>query len=269
MSQRLTGIIRAHLCNDNQSGECKMSKAGTRRELISYLVVFALVALSPICFVIYWHYCRPAIVRTDATTESVKDDSSQPSRGSQLFDQGRDKEAKEAFESDLAGTMRDPEDATDYALTLHVLDKDPEAIKVCHGIMRRYPHSKTAQFARSCILAWTGKSALKSDGDLGILGFTFSVAYPQPAKVQRIYPDTPAKRSQLQVQDLIVAVDGVPTSQLTTHEVAEMLAGQPDTKVNLTIKRGHTTLEKALTRMHSKEFACLHPNIWKTYLAPF
>lgn len=246
-----------------------MSKASSRREIISYLVVLSIVALSPIGFVIYWHYCRPAIVWTDATTMSVKDDSFQSSRASQLFDQGRDKEAKEAFESDLEGTMRHPEDATDYALTLHVLGKDLEAIKVCDRIMRRYPHSETAQFARSCILAWTGKTALKSDGDLGILGFTFSVAYPQPAKVQRIYPDTPAKGSQLQVQDLIIAVDGVPTSNLTTHEMAEMLAGQPDTKVNLTVKRGHTTLEKALTRMHSKEFACLRPDIWKTYLAPF
>jgi predicted metalloprotease with PDZ domain len=186
----------------------------------------------------------------------------------ELFTQERYKDAQKAFENDPNGTWQNPDAACYYAATLFELGKTADAVKVCERVVRQYPDTEAANLARSYIVSWTGKSALEPDRDIGILGLGFTVTYGRPAEVKKVFPDTPAERSHLQARDLIMAVDGVPTRKLTKIEIADVLIGRPDTRVTLTIKRGSTTLRKVLMRMHSKEFARSHPDLWKKYLEP-
>ena len=90
----------------------------------------------------------------------------------------------------------------------------------------------------------------------------FEITHGGTAEVQMLFPDTPAEASHVQKGDIIRAVDGVPTAGLTRDEIYNMVIGQPETKVTLTIQRSSTTLTKVLTRMHSKAFARSHPDIW-------
>jgi tetratricopeptide (TPR) repeat protein len=186
----------------------------------------------------------------------------------ELMSQGRYKEAQKAFESDLNATWRDPDNAGFYGQTLSELGRKSEAIKVWERVVRQFPGSEAAKLARYSILAQTGKSALAPDGDIGIFGMKFKVTYPGPAEVETVFPGTPAEKSHLQAGDLIMTVDGEPTSKYTSLEVGELLSGRPGTSVTLTIKRGETTVKKVLTGMHSKAFARSHPEIWKMYVAP-
>jgi C-terminal processing protease CtpA/Prc len=187
---------------------------------------------------------------------------------SELMSQGRYKEAQKAFESDLNATWRDPDNAGFYGQTLSELGRKSEAIKVWERVVRQFPGSEAAKLARYSILAQTGKSALASDGDIGIVGMKFKVTYGRPAEVETVFPGTPAEKSHLQAGDLIMTVDGEPTSMYTAPEITELISGRPETRVTLTIKRGEATIKKVLTRMHSSAFASAHPEFWKIYVAP-
>lgn len=181
-----------------------------------------------------------------------------------LFMHEKYKEAEKAFESDLDRTWRDPEAAYCYGSTLTELGKTAAAIKVWKRICQQYPQSEAARAARNKIVP----EALDPDSDIGIIGLRFVAKQGQPAEITGICPGSPAERSHLQARDFIMGVDDIPTSTFTSAEMAACIRGAPDTRVTLTIKRGNTTFKKILTRMHSKEFARSHPDLWKKYSEP-
>lgn len=129
-----------------------------------------------------------------------------------------------------------------------------------NGVYLQAAHSSKSSTSRSTV-----KDTSNSVVDIGILGMRFGVHNGQSAVIDKVFPDTPAEKSQLQVGDVILAVDTVPTAGLTKDEIYNMLVGDPESKVTLTIKRRSTTFSKTLTRMHSREFARAHPDFWKAY----
>ena len=68
------------------------------------------------------------------------------------------------------------------------------------------------------------------------IGIRFSKKQ-ESAKVLSVLPDTPAYHCGLETGDVIKAVDGVQTSQMSLNCVAQSIAGPEGTKVTLTIKR--------------------------------
>jgi len=196
-----------------------------------------------------------------------------------MFEQGRYRDAKKAFESDTNKNWRDPEDAWLYGEALLKLGKKPDAIKVWERIIRQYPRSESAKSAKYSILSAKtprlpakasgltskGPSALQSVPDLGILGIKFLKENGKLPQIARVFPGTPAERSHLQKGDCITAVDGVPTVNLTKDEMYDLLVGTPGTRVRLDIQRGKTAFHTELTRMPCKIFARTRPDVWKMY----
>jgi hypothetical protein len=186
-----------------------------------------------------------------------------------LMMQHRYEDAEKAFTRDISATWRDPDAAFCYGETLLRLGKTSDAIKIWERIIRQFPRSERAEDARSFILAATGQSALKSDDDIGILGFKCKIRSGELPELEIVFPDTPAEKSRLLVRDLITVIDDMPTSKITApREIIEILSGRPGTRVTLSIRRGNKTFRTVLTRMHSKAFSRAHPDLWKLYLAP-
>lgn len=67
------------------------------------------------------------------------------------------------------------------------------------------------------------------------------------AKVLSVLPDTPAYHSGLEAGDVIKAIDGVQTSQMSLNCVAQSIAGPEGTKVTLTIKREGENKDRDIT----------------------
>jgi C-terminal processing protease CtpA/Prc len=105
--------------------------------------------------------------------------------------------------------------------------------------------------------------------NVGIIGLKFVIDTrkdPSP-RINHVFPDTPASKAHLQSGDVILAVDGVPTSGLDKEEVYNMLVGEPDTAVTIKIRRGSNTLmTKTLTRTALKEYKTLNPTMWQNYV---
>ncbi len=78
--------------------------------------------------------------------------------------------------------------------------------------------------------------------------------------------DTPAYRAGLRAGDLIVAVEGEPTNDLSVDEVVDRLRGAPGTEVDITIRRGRSqefpvTLERAVIQIPTVKQAMIHEDI--------
>ena len=98
---------------------------------------------------------------------------------------------------------------------------------------------------------------------IGIIGVKF-IAYPsQPPVINQVFPGTPAHKAGLLPLDVIVAVDGVPTSGLTKEECYDLIVGTPNTPVTLSIRRGPSFTVYTMTRMDHTELT--NPRVGKAY----
>lgn len=61
-------------------------------------------------------------------------------------------------------------------------------------------------------------------------------------------PEGPAREAGLEVDDVIVAIDGVPIDDLPQREVVAMLRGPVGTLVQLTVRRGDEEIDLELDR---------------------
>jgi PDZ domain len=84
---------------------------------------------------------------------------------------------------------------------------------------------------------------------VGIIGVKFVLGFGLPPTINRVFPGTPAHSAGLREKDIIVAVDGVPTSGLTKEEVYQMIVGLPDTPVTVSVLRNGDFLAKTMNRM--------------------
>ncbi|MFS1513892.1 S41 family peptidase [Chengkuizengella sp. SCS-71B] len=66
--------------------------------------------------------------------------------------------------------------------------------------------------------------------------------------IDRIYPDSPASRNDLEIGDSIVAIDGTPIKGLTKDEIHKLFEGKEGSSIELTIIRDSRKVNVELTR---------------------
>jgi len=79
-------------------------------------------------------------------------------------------------------------------------------------------------------------------GQFGGVGLTFTKVDKVGGEVISSIEGTPAFRAGITAGDIIIGVDGKPTADLTSDEIARRIRGEPRTEVTLTIRRGETVV---------------------------
>ena len=95
------------------------------------------------------------------------------------------------------------------------------------------------------------KSQENSNGAYHGIGVLIQRIDGDRIQVIRVYPDTPAERAGLQVDDVILAVDGEAIDGQEGHTYTDgvnMIRGEDGTSVNLTVSRGDEELEITVER---------------------
>lgn len=101
------------------------------------------------------------------------------------------------------------------------------------------------------------------ESGIGIIGVKFVMAFGRPPVINRVFPGTPAFEQGLRPNDIIVAVDGVPTSGLTKNEVYNMIVGTPHTPVTISVRRRSDFQVKTMDRMDFNELT--DPQVRRDY----
>jgi len=104
----------------------------------------------------------------------------------------------------------------------------------------------------------------KIDRSIGIIGVKFLKVAEKPPVINRVFPGTPAWNAGLQVDDVIVAVDGVPTYGLTKDECYDLIVGTPNTPVTISIRRHGDFMAKSMHRMDFNDIP--DPAVRRDYL---
>jgi len=96
-----------------------------------------------------------------------------------------------------------------------------------------------------------GSDVLQAEAQsgIGIIGVKFVMFMGRPPVINRVFPGTPAMSKGLRIDDIILAVDGVPTYGLTKEEVYDMIVGTPGTPVTLSVVRKGEFLVVTMNRM--------------------
>ncbi len=84
---------------------------------------------------------------------------------------------------------------------------------------------------------------------VGIIGVKFHKLADGPAVINTVFDGTPASKAGMHVDDLIVAVDGVPTRNLNKDQCYDLIVGSPDTPVTLSVLRHQIFDVKQMVRM--------------------
>lgn len=105
---------------------------------------------------------------------------------------------------------------------------------------------------------------LQVPNGVGIIGVKFVIGFGLPPTINRVFPGTPAHTAGLREKDVIVAVDGVPTSGLTKEEVYAMIVGLPDTPVTVSVVRNGDFIAKTMNRMDFNDIP--DPDVKHDYL---
>jgi len=90
---------------------------------------------------------------------------------------------------------------------------------------------------------------LESQRGIGIIGVRFLSMIGHQPVINTVFPGTPAAKVGVQAEDIIVAVDGVPTHGLTRDECYDLIVGTPNTPVTLSLRRNGTFFVRTMTRM--------------------
>lgn len=99
---------------------------------------------------------------------------------------------------------------------------------------------------------------------VGIIGVKFVMSMGRPPVINRVFPMTPAYKAGLRNDDIIVAVDGIPTVGLTKEEVYDMIVGLPGTEVTISIQRQRDYMSQTMRRMDLNDIT--DPYIRRDYL---
>lgn|GEM_PF-1155271 len=99
---------------------------------------------------------------------------------------------------------------------------------------------------------------------IGIIGVKFEMMIGRPPTIKIVFAGTPASDEGIRPNDVIVAVDGIPTYGLTKEEVYDLIVGTPHTSVTLSLQRGGDFSVKRLTRMDFNEIP--DPQVKADYL---
>jgi hypothetical protein len=103
------------------------------------------------------------------------------------------------------------------------------------------------------------------DSGIGIIGVKFTLFAGRSPVINRVFPQTPAFKTGVQPEDVIVAVDGVPTAGLSKEEVYDMIIGSPGTSVTLSLQHEGDYRVVTMTRMDLNDIS--DPFVRRDYLA--
>jgi C-terminal processing protease CtpA/Prc len=99
---------------------------------------------------------------------------------------------------------------------------------------------------------------------IGVIGVKFIMGLGYPPIINRVFPGTPAEQVGLRPNDIIVAVDGIPTKGLTKQEVYDMIVGAPNTPVTVSIRRQGDFQARTMNRIDFNEIT--DPMVRRDYL---
>ena len=99
---------------------------------------------------------------------------------------------------------------------------------------------------------------------IGIIGVKFEMGVGRPPTIKTVFSGTPASDEGIHINDVIVAVDGIPTYGLSKEEVYDLIVGTPHTPVTLSLQRGGDFAVKKLMRMDFNEIP--DPQVKADYL---
>jgi hypothetical protein len=100
---------------------------------------------------------------------------------------------------------------------------------------------------------------------VGIIGVKFVLAFNHPPVISLVFPGTPAYDAGLRFNDVIVAVDGVPTFGLSKEAVYGLIVGTPDTPVTVSVRRDGAFIAKTMSRMDLNDLT--DPKVRHDYLS--
>lgn len=104
----------------------------------------------------------------------------------------------------------------------------------------------------------------QAERSIGIIGVRFVSTNGYPPVINTVFPGTPAAASGLSNNDLIVAIDGVPTSGLSKDECYDLIIGTPNTPVTLSLRRGQSFFVRTMNRMDLNEMT--DPRVRHAYM---
>ncbi len=104
----------------------------------------------------------------------------------------------------------------------------------------------------------------EAESGIGIIGVKFVMFNGRPPVINRVFPGTPAMSKGLRIDDIILAVDGVPTHGLTKEEVYDLIVGTPRTPVTLSVVRKGEFIVVTMNRMDLNDIT--DPFVRKDYM---
>ncbi len=104
----------------------------------------------------------------------------------------------------------------------------------------------------------------KAESSFGIIGVRFVSSPGFPPVVNTVFQGTPAAEVGIIPNDIILAIDGVPTTGLTRDECYDLIVGTPNTPVTLSLRRGSTFFARTMNRMDLNELN--DPRIKRAYM---
>lgn len=104
----------------------------------------------------------------------------------------------------------------------------------------------------------------QAERSIGVIGVRFVSTNGYPPVINTVFPGTPAAASGLSSNDLIVAIDGVPTSGLSKDECYDLIIGTPNTPVTLSLRRGQNFFVRTMNRMDLNEMT--DPRVRHAYM---
>jgi len=115
--------------------------------------------------------------------------------------------------------------------------------------LRAQADAEKALRQKAAIQENSQKFEFKLDRSIGIIGVKFYKYPGTPPVINRVFMGTPAWTSGLMVNDAIVAVDGVPTFNLSKDQCYDLIVGTPNTPVTISVKRRTGFEAKSMNRM--------------------
>ena len=94
------------------------------------------------------------------------------------------------------------------------------------------------------------KDEFKDEQDIinsTLIGIGIKLASKKPV-ILDVLPDSPAYKEDVRPNDYLLAINNQSTKSLSTGEIVDLLRGQKDTSLTITLRRGNDILDKTLMR---------------------
>lgn len=104
----------------------------------------------------------------------------------------------------------------------------------------------------------------QAERSFGVIGVRFVAMTGYPPVINTVFPNTPAAVVGIVPNDVILAVDGVPTSGLTRDECYDLIIGTPNTPVTLSLRRGNNFFSRTMNRIDVNELG--DPRVKRAYM---